>query len=218
MDLKNFELDQLLLENVTLSDRGRDPILQNVDFQIPLDQTVVVESSHPTNALQFLKLLAGTQACTGGRVLWNGFDVFSEDLEINVHHVVGAYFEGQVYFKPGTVESFLKSFLSDSQFEDVNLHFDLMPYLKNDLSKMNYGFQKLIKLVQIVSQAPQLLVLEDPAQGLTESQWLNWLDYVQFQQRRTQFHEQHFHRCQIHEPSLPRCFRQILYELFLHQH
>ena len=38
-------IDEIYLDNVTLKQLGRDPILQSVDLSLPVDQTVVIESS-----------------------------------------------------------------------------------------------------------------------------------------------------------------------------
>lgn len=179
-----FDIDQLYLENVTLAQPGLDPVLQSVDFELPIDQTVVIESSNPNSALQFLQFLAGAKPSVSGRILWNGQDIFSEDHVVDPREVMGVYFEGGRHNLNLKLKDFLNQFLSSEDFNVVCDQFDLTPYLNNDLSKMNYGMQKLIYVIQSMAKNPQILILEDPANGLSEVQWLNLLDHVQHKQRR----------------------------------
>lgn len=178
-------IDQLTLENVTLSQAGMDPVLEKVDFQLPTDQTVLIESSNPTHAVEFLKMLSGQRRCQSGQVLWNGQDFFADDYELDPRDFIGAFFDGHVLRTSGTVLQVLQQFLTSTEaLDNVVELFELSPYLNNSFLKLSYSWQKTLTLIKCISHDPQILILEDPAQGLNESQWLNFLDYVQYQQRR----------------------------------
>lgn len=180
----SFDLNQVFLENVTLVQPGLDPVLQSVDFALPSDQTVIIESSNPSNALQFLQLLSGFRPCASGRVLWNGIDIFSDEHEVDPRDLMGVFFEGHQHAVSLKLKTYLEQFLSTEDLKVICEQLDLKPYLGNELSKLSYGLQKLIFMTQALSKNPQLLILEDPASGLTEAQWLNFLDLVQFKQRQ----------------------------------
>jgi len=188
MEKTSFDLNQLFLENVTLGSSNMDhnvqPILLNVDFQVPVDQSVAIESSNPMHSLQFLQMLAGYKPCSSGRILWNGQDVFSDDHEFDPRTLMGVYFEGHFHSSEITIKKFFDSFLDPQQIQDVCELFELTPYLINDFTKSNYAVRKLLTLIQVISKQPQMLILEDPAQGLSEHQWLNLLDYIQLMQRK----------------------------------
>ena len=180
----NFDLDQLFLENVTLLQHGRDPILKSVDFELPTDQTVVIESSDPQNAVNFLKFIAGQLPCRTGRILWNGLDVFSEEALVDPRQVMGVYFEQQCLPTKKTVSEMLLMWASTEDTEAVLEDFE-MTHLKNiKMNVLDFGSQKLIYLVLSVLKNPQFLILEDPANGLNEKQWLMYLDFIQLKQRR----------------------------------
>ena len=178
-----FDLNQVYLENVTLLQPGTDPVLQSVDFELPIDQTVVVESSNPNSSIQFLQFLSGSRPCTSGRILWNGQDIFSDDHEVDPREIMGAYFEGGRHHSSISVKAFLTQFTTPEELKVICEQLDLTPYLNNELGKLSYSVQKLIFMTQAIAKNPQILLLEDPASGLTEAQWLNFLDLVQYKQR-----------------------------------
>ncbi len=180
----NFNLDQLFLENVTLFQQGHDPILKSVDFQLPTDQTVVIESSDPQNAVNFLKFIAGQLPCFKGRILWNGMDVFSEEASVDPRQVMGACFEQQCLPNKKTVEEMLLLWATTDEVKVMLEDFELTTLKNKKMNDIDYSHLKLVYLVISVLKNPQILILEDPANGLTEKQWLMYLDFVQFKQRR----------------------------------
>lgn len=180
----NFDLDQLFLENVTLFQQGRDPILKSVDFELPTDQTVVIESSDPQNSINFLKFIAGQLPCFTGRILWNGMDVFSEDASVDPRQVMGTCFEQQCLPNRKTVSDMLLMWATADEVKEMLEDFELTSLKNKKMNDIDYSHLKLIYLVISVLKNPQILILEDPANGLTEKQWLMYLDFVQFKQRR----------------------------------
>lgn len=178
-----FDLNQVYLENVTLLQPGTDPVLQSVDFELPADQTVVIESSNPNNSLQFLQFLSGARPCTSGRILWNGQDIFADEHEVDPRSIMGAYFEGAHHHLSCTVKAFFDQFTTPEELQVICEQLDLTPYLNNELGKLSYSVQKMIFMTQALAKNPQMLLLEDPASGLTEAQWLNFLDLIQYKQR-----------------------------------
>ncbi|AZZ37071.1 hypothetical protein CIK05_09795 [Bdellovibrio sp. qaytius] len=178
-----FDLNQVVLENVTLLQPGTDPVLQSVDFELPTDQTVVIESSNPNSSIQFLQFLSGSRPCTSGRILWNGQDIFAGENEVDPRTVMGVYFEGGRHHLNISVKAFLDQFTTPEELKAICEQLDLTPYLNNDLGKLSYSVQKLVFMTQAIAKDPQILLLEDPASGLTEPQWLNFLDLIAYKQR-----------------------------------
>ncbi len=180
----NFDLDQLFLENVTLFQQGHDPILKSVDFDLPTDQTVVIESSDPQNAINFLKFISGQIPCFSGRILWNGLDVFSEEASVDPRQVMGTCFEQQCLPSKKTVAEMLLMWAAADEVKEMLEDFELTTLKNKKMNEIDYSYLKLVYLVISVLKNPQILILEDPANGLTEKQWLMYLDFVQFKQRR----------------------------------
>jgi ABC-type multidrug transport system ATPase subunit len=180
-----LEVNEIKLENVTLKvSENQDPILQSVDYSLPTDEVLLIESSNHHNATMFLKLLAGRAELSGGKVLWNDESVFSNESLFDPRDSMGCYFET---FRAGhteTFESILLADLGQEEFDFVIDYFDLIDKETKPLKGMAYSFQKLAYLIKSAASNKQVLVLEDPASGLDESQWLCFLDFIQMQQRR----------------------------------
>lgn len=179
------EIEEIRLENITLKTADQsEPILQSVDFSLPTDQVLVIESSHPNHALLFLKLLAGRLDASSGQILWNDEDVFTQDSDKDPRDNMGCYFENYRAGKEDTLVSLLSSSLNQDDLQFVLDYFELNEKKKTSMMSLPYSYQKLAYLIKCASGEKQILVLEDPASGLEEDQWLCFLDYIQLRQRR----------------------------------
>lgn len=182
---QQLEVNEIKLENVTLKvSESHDPILQSVDYSLPTDEVLLIESSNHHNATMFLKLLAGRAELAGGKVLWNDESVFTSDSSFDPRDSMGCYFETFRAGNKETFESILLEDLGQEEFDFVMDYFDLTDKETAPLKGMAYSFQKLAYLIKSAASNKQVLVLEDPASGLDESQWLCFLDFIQMQQRR----------------------------------
>ena len=180
-----IEVNEIKLENVTLRfSEDQDPILQAVDYSLPTDEVLLIESSNHHNVTLFLKLLAGRAELSAGKVLWNDESIFTNESQFDPHDSMGCYFET---FRAGHKETFTSVLLEDLgevEFNFVIDYFDLSDKEVEPLKGLAYSFQKLAYLIKSAASDKQVLVLEDPASGLDESQWLCFLDFIQLQQRR----------------------------------
>lgn len=201
-------VDEILLSRVSLQLDGRDPILTEVEMTLPMDVTCLIESDNPVHAGEFLRLMAGVRPPNRGSVLWNQKNYFAdgEDATLNPHSIMSCYFEGQRPNPNQTVRQYWSDALTvlytaphavvdaelateialmvKTEVEDLILHFDAIELAQVKLSRAPYGFQKLAQLVAIMLKRPQLLILEDPAYGLTEAHWLDFMDFIQLLQRQ----------------------------------
>lgn len=182
---KTISLDQISFENVSLLQNGIDPVLQAVDLQIPMDQTVIIQSSNPAHAVSLLEVLAGRREPQGGRVFWNENSLFEhEESDWTRHDLVGCYFENQRPDPKMTVVGVFKSMTSSAVvLQEVIEHFDLANEMTKIFQSLSYEKQKLVLLIASTLKNPQMLILEDPASGLSEQSFLQFLDWVQMGQR-----------------------------------
>lgn len=182
---KSVSLDQISFENVSILQNGLDPILQAVDLQIPMDQTIIVQSSNPAHAVFLLEVLAGRKEPQSGRIFWNENDLFeAEETEWTRHDIVGCYFENQ---RPDPKQTLKQLFLAYSPsavlLQEVLEHFELQEDADKTFKSLTYEKQKLALLIKSTLKNPQMLVLEDPASGLSEHSFLQFLDWIQMGQR-----------------------------------
>ena len=179
------QINEISLDQITLIVENRDPVLLEAEVVLPTDEMVVVESENPTHSVFLLELLAGRTSPSNGQLLWNQKNYFGEDAALDPHHYLGSYFE--CFKSPGTFtfrtlwEKFVES---EDELNDLISVFDLDEVCDIPFNKTPYAYQKLSQLVLPILKRPQILILEDPAYGLSEDQWLNYLDFVQFYQRR----------------------------------
>lgn len=180
-----IEVEEIKLENVTLQlSDNLDPILQSVDFNLPTDQVLLIESTYPANAVAFLQLLSGKLQTSSGKVLWNNENIFNSDSVVDPRDTMGCYFENYRAGSKETLKSVLYDYLGQEEFEFVVDYFDLKEYVETELKSLPYSFQKMTYLIKSAARDKQVLILEDPASGVDESQWLAFLDYIQLRQRR----------------------------------
>ncbi len=196
-------LDQIIFENVCVYLEGFDPLLQSVDLEIPMDQTIVLESSNPEHAVHLLSVLAGRKPPQSGRILWDNLNLFEEDEEtLPTKQLIGSYFEHQ---RPHPEATLLKLLTQACETKEVckqaRDHFELTPeVLQKKFREVTYEIQKLVMLIAATLKQPQMLTLEDPAVGLSEKTFLDYLDWIQFNQR--QGHLRHIFMTNNHPAAL----------------
>lgn len=208
-------LNEIHLDNVTLNAFGRDAILQSVDLALPMDQTVIVESSNPQNSVYFLQLIAGRMNCNSGQLLWNGENIFAAENEINTNQIIASYFENHFFDRNQTVENLLKESVTGCEFDfdqyDIFEQFEIEKYRKTQIKNLSYEFSKLVFLIKVVLASSQAIVLEDPAVGLSECNWLQLLDLIHYQQRRG--HLRHIYMTNHHPTALQHlAFNKVFIE------
>ncbi len=185
----HIEINQIRLVNVTLKNNEfHDSILESLDIDLPVDHVVVFESSFHENASNVLKCLAGQVPLSAGKILWNNESIFTFESGVDPRDYMGCYFET---YRPGpkdTIRKILTLDLNNEEYEVVLDYFELKNIENDILLKQPYSIQKLIYLIKTAcvpqGLSKQILLLQDPASGLNEDQWLCFLDYIQIQQRK----------------------------------
>jgi ABC-type multidrug transport system ATPase subunit len=177
------KVNTLRLEGVTLSETGRDPVLEAVDFSLPLDETIVVESTRPQDAVYFLQLLAGRRQAQSGRLVLGGKSG-AESVPEECRDLLGCFFETDLSFQVKDVLAFWGIVSGSDALRVINEHFDLQLALQQPMACWPFSSRKLAGLIKALLHGPEMVLLEDPASGLSEKQWMQYLDYLQYHQRR----------------------------------
>lgn len=208
---KTISLDQISFENVSLLQNGLDTVLQAVDLQIPMDQTIIVQSSNPAHAVSLLEVLAGRREPQSGRIFWNENNLFeTEDSEWTRHDLVGCYFENQRPDPKSTLRQLFQAVdPSEEILEKIEQHFELKTDWVKNFQQLTYEKQKLALLIASTLKNPQMLVLEDPASGLSEENFLQFLDWVQAGQRMG--HLRHLFLTNHHPAALRHLDHNVMY-------
>lgn len=208
---KTIHLDQISFENVSLFKNGLDPVLQAVDVQIPMDQTIVIQSSNPEHAMALLEVIAGRKEPQSGRIFWNEKNLYEQDEnEWTRHDLVSCYFENQRPDPKVSVKNFFQSFHPDQDvLHEMLEHFEMKNDIERSFKELSYEKQKLCLLMASTLKNPQMLILEDPASGLTEQSFLLFLDWMQRGQRMG--HMRHVFLTNHHPTALRHFDYSIMY-------
>lgn len=184
--LKPIQLESVQLENVSLQVEGLDPVLTSVDLDVPMDKTVVVKATNPMHAVHLLEILAGRREPQKGKVKWqNSVDSSNELPSECFFGILSSYFESERPFPETEISKIFAATGASQQVIDSAVeHFCLQEKLNFAFKKLSYEQQKLIMLAVATLRMPQMLVLEDPAVGLSEECFLDFLDWIQLWQRQ----------------------------------
>lgn len=206
------QIDLIQFENLSYWSENSDPVLSHVDLELPMDQTVIVASSNPTHAVQLLEILAGRKEPKTGQIKWLDEESFrsSEKITVQYHEMVASYFES---VRPDPNQS-LKQYFKKLDFDELLVnemvqHFEIEKILNKKFKDISFEMQKVILLIMPTMRMPQLLVLEDPALGLKEETFLNYLDWLQLWQRRG--HLRHVYLTNNHPTAARHLEASILY-------
>ena len=185
-NFKSPQIDAVHLQNVSFVAEGFDPVLSHVDFDLPLDQNVLIQSSNPNHGLHFLQILSGQHKPQSGCIKWNEKDLFAdESSEVTPHVLVGCYFDHVRPHPEKTVLNILlETGLQLDRAHDILEQFEFLSIKNKKFGQLTYEHQKTIQLIAVISREPQMLLLEDPAMGLSEFLFLEVLDLIQYGQRR----------------------------------
>lgn len=179
-------LDHILFENVSYQIEGLDPVLVRVDLDFPMDQTVIIKSSNPTHSVHILEMLAGRKEPKSGKIKWTDAGSFeNKEISVSLHELVACYFESNRPDPNVQIDRLMVSTgarkLMISEAVD---HFEINHLMSKKFKELSYEEQKLILLLLPTFKTPQMLVLEDPAMGISEKVFLDYLDWIQIWQRQ----------------------------------
>lgn len=186
---KSIQLDSVQLVNVSLQIEGLDPVLSSVDIDVPMDRTVEVKATNPAHAVYILEMLAGRREPQKGKVHWQNSLGQEDDLAGQCFfEVVSGYFESERPAPETKVSEILSGVSASIEVLTAAIeHFNLQDKMTIPFRNLTFEWQKLILLVRSTLKIPQMLVLEDPAVGLTEEKFLDFLDWIQYWQRQGHF-------------------------------
>lgn len=195
---KQNNLDHIHFENVSFQSEGLDPVLVHVDLELPMDQTVLVKSSNPTHSVHILEILAGRKEPHSGKIKWTDEGSYSqEEITVPLHEIVASYFESNRPNPEITIKELFKNTgASVEMIAQALEHFEMAAVSRKKFRTLSYEAQKLALLLVPTLKTPQMLILEDPAVGLSELAFLNYLDWIQMWQR--QGHLRHIYMTNNH--------------------
>lgn len=208
---KPNSLDQILFENVSYQNDGLDPVLVHVDLEFPMDQTIIIQSSNPTHSVHLLEILAGRKEPQSGNIKWTDTGSYEgRGMQTSLQELVASYFESNRPAPNTLVKDLLiGSSTNKKMIQSAVEYFEIADLLEKQFRLLSYEMQKLILLLLPTLKTPQMLILEDPAVGLSELTFLNYLDWIQMWQR--QGHLRHIYLTNNHPTAARHLNADIMY-------
>ena len=166
---KPNNLDYIVFENVSYQNEGFDPVLVHVDLELPMDQTIIVQSSNPSHSVHLLEILAGRKEPQSGKIKWTDQGYYeSKELQISLHELVASYFESNRPDPNIKIHDLLTSYSANvKMIQEAAEHFEISELMEKTFRILSYENQKLVLLIVPTLKTPQMLILEDPAVGLS---------------------------------------------------
>ncbi|MEU0536489.1 thiol reductant ABC exporter subunit CydC [Amycolatopsis tolypomycina] len=157
------------LENAGVRHPGRAPALQGIDLDLPPGRRVGILGPSGAGKTTLLRLLLGSQSPTAGRVTLDGHPLGEyRDLpklisgaEADAHVFHTTVRENLLLAKPDATDEELREACETAGF-DLDLDRDTGP----DGESLSGGQRQRLVLARAVLAAPEVLVLDEPVEGL----------------------------------------------------
>jgi branched-chain amino acid transport system ATP-binding protein len=154
--------------------------VDQVDFAVPRGEIRAIIGPNGAGKSTFVGMLCGRIPVSAGRIMFDGKDVTALPAHKRIRQGIAYTFQiTSIYgrlslqdnvrlatsWRWGNDDQAIQNTIEES-LEKVGLA-DRMDQMAGDLS---YGHQRLLEIAMGISQHPQLLILDEPTQGLADSE------------------------------------------------
>ena len=175
-------VDNILLytENISKNFQGIKAV-NNVNFKIYKNEIRALIGPNGAGKTTFVSLLCGRITASGGKVVFCGEDISDLPVFERIANGIGYTFQITSIFINLTVyENVALAIRKDSSNGEENLVSEvlskvgLLDRIDQRSGDLSYGHQRLLELAMGMAQKPKLLILDEPTQGLSDSEIENF--------------------------------------------
>lgn len=151
--------------------------VDNISFQVEPGQVLGFLGPNGAGKSTTMKMIAGFLTPTTGRISVAGFDVEGDPIEAKRR--IGYLPEGAPAYGEMTVRGFL-DFIADirslhgerrgQRIDEVVARLNLQRVLDQSIDTLSKGFKRRVGLAQAILHDPQVLILDEPTDGLDPNQ------------------------------------------------
>lgn len=149
---------------------GKKYILKKISFEVKKGEIVGFIGPNGAGKTTTIKLILGLQKITKGKVEINGYDI-KKDFEKAIYRVgaiienpdVYTYLTGYENLK--IAQEYYKN-IPNQRIDEVVKIVGLKDSIMNKVSKYSLGMRQRLGIAQAILQEPQLLILDEPTNGL----------------------------------------------------
>ena len=175
-------IDNILLytENISKNFQGIKAV-NNVDFKINKNEIRALIGPNGAGKTTFVSLLCGRIKASKGKVVFGGQDISDFPVYKRISNGIGYTFQiTSIFFNLTVYENVALAIKKDNSNEKINTVSEvltkvgLMDRINQRSGDLSYGHQRLLELAMGMAQKPKLLILDEPTQGLSDSEIENF--------------------------------------------
>ncbi|HEY1078982.1 MAG TPA: ATP-binding cassette domain-containing protein [Bdellovibrio sp.] len=185
-----MKIESLKFEGVSFTHEGQEPIVQNVEFDFPMNEILWVKAEEGAGKSSLLQILAGLQIPQSGRFLVNGENVvdmsFEEflpyRLQIGYSFDYGGLINNRTLFDnlmlPLLYHKLVSPEEAKERVESLFKEFGVEKFAHERPAHVPGRVRKLTCLMRALVMRPQVLLLDDPSVGLGQDSVYLFVDHV----------------------------------------
>ena len=175
-------VDNILLytENISKNFQGIKAV-NNVNFKIYKNEIRALIGPNGAGKTTFVSLLCGRIIASAGKVVFCGEDISDWPVFERISNGIGYTFQiTSIFFNLTVYENVALAIKKDSSNGEQNSVSEvlnkvgLLDRIEQRSGDLSYGHQRLLELAMGMAQKPKLLILDEPTQGLSDSEIENF--------------------------------------------
>ena len=175
-------IDNILLytENISKNFQGIKAV-NNVNFKINKNEIRALIGPNGAGKTTFVSLLCGRIKASKGKVVFGGKDISDFPVYKRISHGIGYTFQiTSIFFNLTVYENVVLAIKKDNSNKKINTVSEvltkvgLLDRINQRSGDLSYGHQRLLELAMGMAQKPKLLILDEPTQGLSDSEIENF--------------------------------------------
>ena len=179
-------IDNILLytENISKNFQGIKAV-NNVNFKINKNEIRALIGPNGAGKTTFVSLLCGRIKASKGKVVFSGKDISDFPVYKRISNGIGYTFQiTSIFFNLTVYENVALAIKKGKSNEKINTVSEvltkvgLLDRINQRSGELSYGHQRLLELAMGMAQKPKLLILDEPTQGLSDSEIENFKKLV----------------------------------------
>ena len=175
-------IDNILLytENISKNFQGIKAV-NNVNFKINKNEIRALIGPNGAGKTTFVSLLCGRIKASKGKVVFGGKDISDFPVYKRISNGIGYTFQiTSIFFNLTVYENVALAIKKDNSNKKINTVSEvltkvgLLDRINQRSGDLSYGHQRLLELAMGMAQKPKLLILDEPTQGLSDSEIENF--------------------------------------------
>lgn len=147
--------------------------VDRVDFSMAKGEVHALIGPNGAGKSTFVGMVSGRIGASGGRVIFDGQDVTALPAHARIRMGMAYTFQiTAIYARLSLFENVALALgeRSRPRVQEALDHVGLTERMDEIAGDLSYGHQRLLEIAMGVAQAPRLLILDEPTQGLAESE------------------------------------------------